>query len=235
MQSKKVLRRELKFYISYKEYVVLSSLLRKALPHDKHADKNTNGYFVRSLYFDTFDNKEFEEKMAGIETRSKYRMRIYSIDSPIVKFEIKNKFGDIIMKETALISREDAIKIQKMDYEPMLKYKNPILNKAYKEFKKSLYRPVIIVDYIREAFNYDANNVRIVFDKFLSSSTLHLDLFKRDAFTTFKLKRNLVIMEVKYNNFLPDWIKSFIQVPSAQRSSISKYCIGRLDKFESIY
>lgn len=230
----KVKRKELKFYISYKEYVVLSNLLKKVLIPDKH-NKNDNGYFIRSLYFDTLDNKEFEDKMAGIEHRSKYRIRIYDLKSHTAKFEAKRKFNEIAFKETVAISREDAIEIQKRNYEVMLKYNNKFLNKAYKEFKKSQYYPVVVIDYLREAYTYDLNNIRIVFDRFLKSSTLQLDLFSKDVFTTQRLNKNLVLMEIKYNGFIPDWLKKIIQIPSAERSAISKYCIGRLDKFEEVH
>jgi|SRR3989338_1944240 len=228
-------RKELKFYIPYKEYIVLSNLLKKILVLDKYNKEGQNGYFIRSLYFDTLDNKEFEEKMAGIENRSKYRLRIYDLNDSKVKFEIKRKTNGLIIKETAIITRKDAIELQKRNYEVMLKYNNKVLNKAYKEFKKSQYYPVVIVDYLREAFVFDVNKIRIVFDRFLKSSTLHLDLFGKETFPTQKLKNALVVMEIKYNNFIPEWLKDLVQVPSAERSAISKYCIGRLDKFESVY
>ena len=143
-------RKELKYYISHNEYTILSNLLRKALSQDKHNKKILKGYFIRSLYFDTFDNKAFEDKMAGIERRAKYRLRIYDVKTMQVKFEIKSKFKDCIVKETAIISREDAIEMQNMNYEVMLKYNNDVLNKAYKEFKKSPYYPVVLTDYLRE-------------------------------------------------------------------------------------
>lgn len=235
IQNMKVKRKELKYYISYKEYVTLSNLLRKTLQQDKHNQKHLGGYFIRSLYFDNFNNKAFEDKMAGIEERFKYRLRIYDTNAKWVKFEIKNKSNDVVMKETASISREDANEIQNMNYEVMLKYNNPILHKAYVEFKKSQYYPVVLVDYLREAFTHDANKIRIVFDRFLKSSSLQLDIFKPNPILIPQLKKDTIIMEVKYNNFIPKFIKQIIQIPSFERSAISKYCIGRLDMFESTF
>jgi len=225
-------RKELKYYISYKEYVILSNLLRKVLSEDKHNDPSLGGYFIRSLYFDTFDNKAFEDKMAGIEKRVKYRLRIYDTNTRKVKFEIKSKFNDCIVKETAIISKEDAIEMQNMNYEIMLKYNNKVLNKAYKEFKKNPYYPVVLVDYLREAFIGDFNKIRITFDRFLKSSSLQLDLFKQEPLLIKQLKKGMVIMEIKYNNFMSEPIKQLLQIPSFERSAISKYCIGRQDNFE---
>lgn len=226
-------RKELKYYITSNTYIVLFNLFRKILKQDKH-NKNGKSYYVRSLYFDTLNNKSFEEKMAGIEERAKYRLRIYDINTKFVKFEMKSKFNNSLLKESATISRKDAIEIQNMNYEVMLKYNNPVLNKAYLEFKKRHYSPVVMVDYFRDAFIYDFNKIRIVFDKFLKSTPIQLDIFNKDPFPTNKLKKGLVIMEIKYNNFIPEFIKKILQIPSFERSAISKYCIGRLDHFESI-
>jgi hypothetical protein len=235
MKQEKVKRMELKYYISYHEYVTLSTKLKKFLEQDKHNSEKLNGYLIRSLYFDDLQDKSFEDKMAGIEERSKYRLRIYDPEAKWVKFEIKNKSNDTITKETVLISREDAEQLQKCNFEVLLKYKNPILNKAYVEFKKRDYFPVALVEYLREAFIYDANKIRIAFDRFLKSSTLQLDIFKPEPAFIPQLKKDIVVMEIKYNNFIPDFIKKLLQIPSFERSAISKYCIGRLDRFETLF
>lgn len=229
----KIERKEMKYYIPYIQYIALSSLLSKAMKHDRY-NVPMKGYLVRSLYFDTLDNKSFEEKMAGLEEKTKYRLRIYGLNDKAVKFEIKKKFNDMIVKESALISREDAKQVQNKNYEVLLKYKDPILNKIYKEFKKCLYQPVLLVDYWREAYVWDFNNIRIVFDRFLKSSSLQLDVFNKDVFATRKIKKCMVIMEIKYNNFIPDFIKNMMQIPNFTRSAISKYAIGRLDYYETM-
>lgn len=234
LNNLKVERKELKYYISYNEYVILSNFLRKILKQDKHNKDSSKGYYVRSLYFDTLGNKSFEDKMAGIEERTKYRIRVYNTKAKWVKFEIKSKFNNSVVKETTVIRRMDAAEVQNMNYEVMMKYNNPVLNKAYQEFKKRHYRPVVMIDYFREAFTYDLNKIRIVFDKFLKSTSIQLDIFHKDPFPTQKLKNGIVIMEIKYNNFIPGFLKQILQIPSFERSAISKYCIGRLDYFESI-
>lgn len=232
--SQKVERKELKYYISHNEYIILSNFLRKILNQDFHNKDGKKGYHVKSLYFDTLDNKSFEDKMAGTEERAKYRLRIYGTNTKLVKFEIKSKRNNSVVKETTLISKEDAAEIQNMNYEVMLKYNNSVLNKAYQEFKKRHYRPVVMIDYFREAFTHDINSLRIVFDKFLKSTQLQLDIFSKDPFPTQKLKKGIVIIEIKYSNFIPGFLKQILQIPSFERSAISKYCIGRLDYFESI-
>jgi len=233
-QSVTMRRKELKYYISYEEYIILSNLLRKILVRDKHNQENLKGYFIRSLYFDDLENKAFEDKMAGIEERAKYRLRIYDYDTKKVKFEIKNKINDNITKETVIITREDAIEIQNLNYELMLNYNNNAMNKAYVEFKKHQYRPVAIIDYVREAFLFDVNNIRIAFDRFLKSSSLQLDIFEQGSGKMPQLTRDIVILEIKYDHFIPSFIKKILQIPSFERSAISKYCISRIDRFENV-
>jgi len=42
-------------------------------------------------------------------------------------------------------------------------------------------------------------------------------------------------MEIKYDKYIPKWLKRLIQIPAAERSAISKYCIGRIDRFASTF
>jgi len=228
-----VARNELKYYVSYSEYLIISNMLKKFMQEDRH-NKSGKGYFVRSLYFDTLSDKSYEEKVAGIEERAKYRLRIYDFKGKSAKFEIKNKRNNFTMKDTAIISRKDAIRIQNGDYEAMLEYKDRILNKAYMEFKKQSYRPVVMIDYERHAFVADYNEIRIVFDKFLKSTASCFDIYDKKAFPTKKLKSGLVILEIKFNHFIPDFIKEVLQIPASERSAVSKYSIGRLDNFDAI-
>ena len=105
-----VKRNELKYYINYTDYKVLYGILDNLLTQDENAIR-TKG-LIRSLYFDTIYDKAFWEKQAGVLNRKKYRLRIYDLNTKKVKFEIKNKFNNQILKETAFINREDAIEIQ---------------------------------------------------------------------------------------------------------------------------
>lgn len=225
----RIKRKELKYYINYTDYKVLYEILDNLLTQDENAIR-TKG-FIRSLYFDTLDNKDFEEKQAGILNRKKYRLRIYDLDTERVKFEIKNKFNNQILKETAFISREDAIEVQNGNYEVLLKYNNPVLNKVYCDFKREPYRPVSVIEYIREAFMFSFNDVRITFDKNLKATAEDLDIFSKDHLMKPLFKKGMLVMEIKYNNFLPLWVRKIIQIPRFEKSAISKYCIGRIGHY----
>jgi|SRR3989344_14993 len=220
-----IIRIELKYYVSYPDYLNLSKKLSMIMKKDQHdIDK---GYFIRSLYFDTINNKAFYEKMEGIEERKKYRLRIYDTKDKNVKFEIKKRINNQMLKETAVITKEDALEIQSQNYDVLIKYNNPILNKIYCEFKQEKFIPVVIVDYLRDAYVYDLNNIRITFDKSLKSDVSNLNLFENNISGPL-LNENVVIMEIKYNHFLPEHIKKTLQISRFERDAISKYCISRI-------
>ena len=224
--SLEVKRKEIKYYINSSDAFAAMNALGQALDRDTH-DKG-QGYFIRSLYFDTLENRAFEEKMMGVERRKKYRLRLYDFNSKLVKFEVKKKFNDSIVKETLWLEKRDAKEVQKGNYEVLLGYDSPVARKIYAEFKTLCYKPVVVIDYVRSAFVYDFNNTRITFDRGIRANSIDLNMFNKSLFMKPLLSDKLAVLEVKFNHFIPGWIKSVIQMRSCH-SAISKYCIGRLD------
>jgi len=221
-----VKRKEHKYFINYFDFVTMSAALEKVLKRDSY-DKG-NGYFIRSLYFDSIENKAFEEKMAGVETRKKIRIRIYDFESKKAKLEIKNKIGDCIVKESLWIKKDDAKELAQGNYEVLLDYDSKVARKVYVEFRKFLYKPVVAIDYERSAFVYDFNNIRITFDRNIRANSINLNMFNNLLFMKPLLSKKLVVLEVKFDRFMPDWLKSIVLMKNCN-SAISKYCIGRLD------
>ena len=214
---------------------MLSNKLMHVLRPDSYSEPG-KGYFIRSLYFDSFDDECLYEKQSGVMFRQKYRMRIYDTNSDIVKFEIKNKWNNQIFKETATISKESAYRVIDRDYRELLKYKNPILNKIYSVFTAKQYVPKVIIDYTRDAFMFDFFNLRITFDKDLHSNNTDFDLFSDNLHTIPVILEGKQIMEIKYEHVLPEYIHRTLQIDAIERMAISKYTLGRrffkLEKWE---
>jgi CRISPR/Cas system-associated exonuclease Cas4 (RecB family) len=225
MESMGVLRNELKYYISVPQYQLLATALRSSLKPDAYSQEG--GYFIRSLYFDTLEDEAYYDKVYGVAKRRKFRLRIYNIKDKLVKFEIKNKVKDKIFKETAIIGRDDAKQILKGNYEVLLKYSNNVARKIYCYFKKQKMRPVVLMDYLREAFVYDLNSIRITFDRNLRRDQRNFDFFGSPISLRPAMRNDRVILEVKYNHFLPDWIREMLTLTGSTRSAIGKYCIAR--------
>ena len=221
-----VKRNELKYYISNIEYHALVARLVHVLKADSHSIPG-RGYFIRSLYFDSYDDECLFEKQSGFMLRQKYRMRIYDLKSEWVKFEIKNKWNNQIFKETASVSKESARRIIQGEYEELLTYDNPVLNKMYWKFTEKHYRPKVIIDYKRDAFMLDFFNLRITFDKNLQSNNTDFDIFSDNLHTLPVILEGKQILEIKYEHVIPEYIHRTLQLDSFERMAISKYTLGR--------
>ena len=224
--SSNVKRQELKYLLHAHEARILRERLLAAVPRDPYSQNG--GYFIRSLYFDNPANDSHYDRMEGFEMRKKFRLRFYEFsDKAIVKFEIKTKHNNTIVKETALISRKDAAAVMNGDTD-CLPGQNEILNRVYFYFKRHYYRPTVIVDYHREAFFLDYNDIRVTFDTGLKKSGSVHSLFDADLMTIPVLERRHIILEVKYNHFFPGWLTDLLSGFDLQRCAQSKYCFSRM-------
>ncbi len=228
------LRHELKFYISPVEYQVLSRVLNSTLHRDPNGDEN-NEYHIRSLYFDTIFNDAAIDKVDGVKNRDKYRIRIYNFSDKQIRMECKTKVGSLISKRSLEIPRLLAEQLIAGDPTGLERTRSGLLHDVYREMKLNLLRPVVIVDYVREAYLHDAEEVRITFDKQLRTGMLSKDLFNPYVPTVSPFDHNEMILEVKFNRVLPPYIRDLLctHVHSAQNSAISKYVwCRRFEGFE---
>jgi len=232
MSNLEVKRNELKYYISNLEYHTLKNRLKHILVSDRDIHYS-GGYFIRSLYFDSFDDEALFEKNSGFLERKKYRLRIYDLDTKTVKFEIKHKRNNQVFKESAIITKDTALSVIDGNYDVLLDYNNPVLNKIYIEFKTKAYSPKVIVDYIRDAYIYEHFDIRITFDKDLRSNNTNFDIFDKDIHTIPVIQEQKQILEIKYNLLIPEHIKTVLQTDSFERMAISKYALSR--RFLKLY
>ena len=222
----KTYRHELKYFINHTDFVVMAQIFSHTLQPDSHADINRE-YWIRSLYFDTVDNHDFYNKMCGTYQRKKIRLRIYDVNQEKVKLEIKNKVSDYINKDIFLVHREDALELINGNLEVLLKYLDPVCHRVYYFMQKNMYRPCTMVEYEREAYISSVEDVRLTFDKNIRYHGTNFDLFSTDIPMNPVFNENTVVLEVKFNRFLPDWIKGILRNFSSERYAISKYCLSR--------
>jgi len=227
MNSYSSARKELKYYINNIDYLILKNKLSEFFSRDKNS--NSKGFYtVRSLYFDNKSNDNYYEKIDGIENRKKYRIRIYNMQPEPVKFEIKSKKGSSIFKESALISSSDINRLVTGDYSCLLNYSSKTSTTIYCDFLKDFYRPVVLIDYMRDAYLSDINNLRVTFDSDIRKDEINLNnLFAYNTKMTPIINGNKVIMEIKYSGELPTWIKKLLRFESFERCAISKYTLSR--------
>ena len=196
------LRHELKFFINEMQYFVLSDILDHVLQRDPNGDE-FNEYHIRSLYFDTVYNTALFDKMDGVKNRDKYRIRIYNFSDRVIKLECKTKVGSLISKRSISIPRLLCEQLMAGDPAGLESTRSGLLNDVYREMTINLLRPVVLVDYVREAYLHPAEEVRITFDKQLRTGLRSTDLFNPYVPTVPPLDHSEMILEVRYNRVLP--------------------------------
>jgi len=221
-----IYRYEIKYFISKRQAAELRLLLKDYMYLDKNADES-GSYWIRSLYFDTIDNRDYYEKIIGHNIRKKIRLRIYNIDSNDVKLEIKNKYNNYTLKETVQISKEDANRLINGESNCLLQYSKNTTNKVFALMHREFYRPIVTIDYEREAYLYPFHNIRITLDKNLHASFDSSDLFAEDIFMIPVINHDIFVLEVKYDHMIPTFLKKIISNFVTEKSQISKYCLGR--------
>lgn len=225
----KVFREERKFLLSIEESMRVSHKIEQVMHQDSH--NGLHGYLVRSLYFDTVYDSDYSDNLDGIETRRKIRIRCYDLNSNVAYLEMKQKQGSKQLKRSLKISREDAELLIANNYTPLLKYLDPFAAECYALMMCKCYRPKIVVQYNRKAFIAKENKIRITFDSNIVSTESSFDLFDQHLNMNPVLDKYGVVLEVKYNGFLLDYIKSMINCVNKNELSVSKYCLARQNAY----
>lgn len=220
-----VLRHEMKYLMTLADMQKLSGALDNVMLQDPHNE--TQGYSIRSLYFDTLDDRDYQEKIDGLELRRKVRLRIYNTSDSFAMLEIKQKQGAYQKKRSLRIEREDAIEIAKGQYNVLLCYREPFAAECYGLMNGLCYRPKTIVEYKRKAYVAKENRIRITLDHQIRATEISMDLFDSKLGLYPVMDPFNGILEVKYNGFLLSYIKD--QISRIERSplSVSKYCLAR--------
>jgi len=223
------LRHELKYHLTFMQYRILRQNLKTVLKLDPHAGPDGR-YHIRSLYFDDFKNTAYFDKAAGVPTRKKYRMRIYNVCDDFIKFERKNKFNEYVFKETEVVSREEADRILSGDVAFLADSNSQLLRCFYLECRRNLLHPVVLVDYLREAYVHPVGNVRITFDIGVRTALGPISFFDRNTSTVTVCDEPGVILEVKFGRVLPQIVRGLFLDDIQPRSALGKFAACRGSK-----
>lgn len=219
-----VARSELKYWMNYQESLCLQDELMKLLSYDAYSE---NGFYrVKSLYFDSINNIDYMEKLAGTAQRKKIRLRIYDEDDEVAKLELKQKDGIYQQKRSLLVTKEVVQKLMNGDYACLLECSEKMAVYLYELLTLGAYQPAALIEYDRRAFVYQEYNTRITLDKNVRSSELILDLYEKNIPWNYRT-RDKVILEVKYNGRLWMPIQKVLKKYNLQNVSIGKYAYGR--------
>ncbi len=220
-----VLRTEQKHVMTSTEAVSFSKRFEEIMHKDSFSKNGS--YMVRSLYFDTIDDKDFFDKINEQQLRRKIRLRIYNPNDKKAKLELKQKQGVFQKKRSLTITKEDALQLIAGNTSVLLAYKNDFADEVYGIMCMGCYIPKTIIEYKRKAFITKENQIRLTFDSEVRATESCFDLFDENLLLHPILDLDRVIFEVKYNNFMLSYIGDIIAEVDRSAISSSKYCLGR--------
>lgn len=220
-------RHEWKHLLTPAEALEIRSRLRFLMQPDPHADE-TGAYFIRSLYFDTPEDKALLEKIDGVNRREKFRLRCYNGSRDMIRLEKKSKLDLLCSKETAVLSLPEAKALINGDIGWMASAEGrPVVTELYLKMKCEGLRPKTLVDYTREPFIYRPGNVRVTLDSNIRTGLRCTDFLNADCVTV-PAGDAPIILEVKWDAYLPDLIRDAVQLRAKQAAAFSKYAACRI-------
>ena len=222
-------RVEDKYNCSETQLVMLQSRMEAALRPDSN-EGGPEGYSIVSLYFDDFQDSCLQDTEDGVNRRNKYRIRIYNDSLDVIKLEVKTKQDNRIQKQSKNISRaemESLMRGECIAEESSFEDPATLFNLA---IKNEGLRPKVIVAYERKAYVYEPGNVRITFDRNVRASSRIENFGQKNICYDF-LQEYDKVLEVKYDEFIPDFLLQLLEVGNMQQTAYSKYqlCRERMD------
>jgi hypothetical protein len=223
------LRHEWKHIISPSDQAQLIARLSTFCSPDPHY--GAQSYHIRSLYFDNVYDKTLRERLNGQECREKFRIRYYNFDDSYIVLEKKSKFKDLCGKQSTPITREEVELLLRGDIDWLMQKESPLCHELYAKMRGQLLKPKVIVDYTRQAFVYAPGNTRITLDYDVRTGLSSLDFFNPKLATIPADFTRPIILEVKYDAYLPDNVRRAIRLNDRRTTNFSKYAACRLTDF----
>ncbi len=227
MEQNEGFRHELKYGIGYPQYLELKSRLKAVMQTDLHTDSGGK-YLIRSIYFDNYEDKALREKRDGIPRREKFRVRYYNDDLSYIVLEKKMKNNNLCRKLHVRIGEAECRKLLEGDLAWMREYPESLVQELYAKMRYQMLKPRVLVSYVREPYIYTVGNVRVTFDSHIRTTMYHRK-FLEDGIVDVSAEDGAgdMILEVKYDAFLPEVIRSLIQTNTARQREFSKYAACR--------
>ena len=219
-------RHEWTHAISWQDALAVRQNLRAAAAYDAHAQNGR--YTVCSLYFDTPSDRALREKLDGVSRREKFRIRYYNDSPDVVHLEKKCKLGDLCRKLSAPLTAEQARAIAAGETGWMRQSPQPLVRELYGKLTWQLLRPRTLVRYTREPFVYAPGNVRVTLDYDICTALGCTELFAPPECFVRAPDTPPVLLEVKWDAFLPESIRRAVALKSRSAGAFSKYAQCRL-------
>lgn len=220
-----MLRQELKYSLGRGEYAAISRRCRAVMKRDPHTAPDGT-YHICSLYFDDLGDSALMQNYSGVSHREKFRIRIYNNNPETLHLEKKVKYGGLGQKFSCPITVEQFRLLLNGELDWMPDSPHPLMQELYVRMRNELLRPKTIVSYRREPYVYAPGNVRVTFDYDIRTGICNRDMLSGHALLV-PVNPDRVILEVKYDSFLPDIIRMILQEGTPRVQAFSKYAACR--------
>lgn len=224
--DQKKFRNEIKYLCSEAQLRMIENRIKGICSLDANAGQE-GSYRIRSLYFDDYYNTCFYENENGTDPREKFRIRIYNENVTKITLECKQKKAGKNHKESCGLAPSEMESLLRGRFSPSLAESPKLLRKFYLNYQTRLLRPKVIVEYERTPYVYRDGNVRITFDRNISSSKQVGDFLKKEIRKRPVMPYGKHVLEIKYDEFLPDFLYNITQQQGLQRTAYSKYYLCR--------
>ena len=223
-------RHEFKYIISEEMMAVIQNQIKAVIPLDPHVG-HAGMYSIRSVYFDDYQDSCYYDNENGVDPREKYRIRIYNCSDAQIKLECKRKQQEKTLKKSCSLTREETIQLISCNPLPIGQNQPPVLQKFLSNMVLRLMRPTTIVKYQRIPYIYPTGNVRVTFDTHIVSSKDYDHFFDSHIVSRPIMPKGFHLMEVKYDDFLPEFIYNSLYIDGLERTAFSKYYLCRKYNF----
>lgn len=224
-KSDNIYRHEIKYRINGGTYHILRQRLRAIMEPDSHTSGGM--YRVTSLYFDDIYRTAYKDKVNGALNRKKYRIRAYDLSPAVINLEEKIKNDNVGYKKSIPLTEAQYRSLLDGDFSFLAdeKYADTSGGDMFASDSAAHLTPAVIVDYIREPYICRAGNVRITFDMKISACVSGFDIFDRGNVYENVMQDDDLVLEVKYDSYIPEYIMQVLTGISAAQESVSKYII----------
>lgn len=219
-------RHEYKYVCSLDKMEYIRNSVSTLMELDHHASKDGE-YAVRSVYFDDYYDSFFKDNMYGVDPREKFRIRIYNGDSSKISLELKQKQRGKTRKLSCPLTKDLCEEILNGTVPDMAAIDSALYRKFCVQMQTRKLNPKIIVEYDRIPYVFEDGNVRITFDKNIRSSSFCRDFLEKELFFRPVMEVNKHLIEVKFDEFLPDFIDQMVTHEDLRQNSFSKYFLCR--------
>ncbi len=219
-------RHELKYYCTQGQLAILEARIAPLMRRDKHQDR-AEGYYVRSLYFDDLSDHYLKSNLIGLNERVKFRIRCYGRTDRTLHMEAKYKLHGLSRKESFPLTREACQALIDGGTLPLDIHAPSLMRRLFIEQQTHFLKPRIVVDYLRTAYTERAGNVRVTFDRNIAFSDNTAAFLNPALALTPLLPHGRHILEVKYDQFIPEHLLQIMEIGTLTQCTFSKYAMSR--------